>query len=144
MPGVPNYLRDLSPLYHGDPRRCARTWFCDARFGLFLHYGLYSLLGRHEWVQFRERIPVASPWEIGTTMCTGWGYRESERGRHKGVDEVWETLRNARQAGFNLLLNSAPRPDGALDPEDTEALLEIGERLRREGFPGDQVPREGG
>jgi alpha-L-fucosidase len=30
-----------------------------ARFGLFLHYGLYSLVGRHEWVQLREKIRVA-------------------------------------------------------------------------------------
>ncbi len=34
-------------------------WFREAKFGLFLHYGLYSLLGRHEWVQLREKITVA-------------------------------------------------------------------------------------
>lgn len=33
--------------------------FYQARLGLFVHYGLYSLLGQHEWVQLRERIPVA-------------------------------------------------------------------------------------
>ena len=33
--------------------------FKQARYGLFLHYGVYSLLGRGEWVQFRETIPVA-------------------------------------------------------------------------------------
>lgn len=33
--------------------------FREAEFGLFLHYGLYSLPGRGEWVQFTERIPVA-------------------------------------------------------------------------------------
>ncbi len=32
-------------------------WFLDARFGLFVHYGLYSLLGRGEWVMNRESIP---------------------------------------------------------------------------------------
>lgn len=32
--------------------------FRQSRYGLFLHYGLYSLLGRHEWVQYREKIPV--------------------------------------------------------------------------------------
>ncbi len=31
-------------------------WFIDARFGLFIHYGLYSILGRGEWVMNRERI----------------------------------------------------------------------------------------
>jgi len=32
-------------------------WFVDARFGLFIHYGLYSLLGRGEWAMNRESIP---------------------------------------------------------------------------------------
>jgi len=34
-------------------------WFTNARFGLFMHYGVYSILGRGEWVQLRETIPVA-------------------------------------------------------------------------------------
>ncbi|MBI2440982.1 MAG: alpha-L-fucosidase [Lentisphaerae bacterium] len=56
---IPSYLRDLEPLYRQDPRHAARAWFRQARYGLFLHYGLYSLVGRHEWVQYREKIPVA-------------------------------------------------------------------------------------
>ena len=35
------------------------NWFAEARFGLFIHYGLYSLLERAEWVMNREQIPVA-------------------------------------------------------------------------------------
>lgn len=31
-------------------------WFEDARFGLFIHFGLYSLPARHEWIKFYERI----------------------------------------------------------------------------------------
>jgi alpha-L-fucosidase len=34
-------------------------WFLDARFGMFIHWGLYSLLGRGEWVMHNESIPVA-------------------------------------------------------------------------------------
>jgi alpha-L-fucosidase len=56
---VPSYLAGVKDGYARDPRAAALAWFRDARFGLFLHYGLYSLLGRHEWVQFREKIPVA-------------------------------------------------------------------------------------
>jgi alpha-L-fucosidase len=33
-------------------------WFTDARFGLFLHWGLYSRVGRGEWLMYREHIPV--------------------------------------------------------------------------------------
>jgi alpha-L-fucosidase len=33
------------------------SWWNEARFGLCIHWGLYSLLERGEWVMFRERIP---------------------------------------------------------------------------------------
>lgn len=34
-------------------------WFQDARFGMFVHWGLYSILARGEWVMHDERVPVA-------------------------------------------------------------------------------------
>ncbi|SEF10649.1 alpha-L-fucosidase [Jiangella alba] len=36
-----------------------RDWFTHARFGMFVHFGLYSLAARHEWVMSRERTPLA-------------------------------------------------------------------------------------
>ena len=33
------------------------AWFNQARFGMFIHWGLYSLLSRGEWTMFAERIP---------------------------------------------------------------------------------------
>ena len=32
-------------------------WFTEARFGMFVHFGLYALLQRGEWVMYRENIP---------------------------------------------------------------------------------------
>jgi len=340
MGNIPNYLKDYKDLYEQNPRSAALKWFTDAKYGLFLHYGLYSLLGRHEWVQFRDKIPVAEyaklkdqftaenfdpdyiadfavdcgmkyvnltsrhhdsfclfdteqtdfnsvnspaktdlvgelaeacqkrglgfflyyshgrdwkhphapnndkwggnarpvydspeptyatgknhnlqiyldfvtaqvtelltkygpmagiwldgiavpksgdwslfrcqelydlihslqpqvlvsykqgllgtedfaapehkalpqsdkPGEICTTMAPGsWGYMASATGKHKNADKVWENLRNAREKGYNLLLNTGPLPDGSIDTEDDKTLREVGARLRREGFPG--------
>ena len=34
-------------------------WWHQARFGMFVHFGLYSVLGRHEWAMEQEGIPVA-------------------------------------------------------------------------------------
>jgi len=31
-------------------------WWTDARFGMFIHWGLYSMPARHEWVKNRERL----------------------------------------------------------------------------------------
>ena len=33
-------------------------WFHEARFGLYIHFGLYSIPGRGEWTMYSERIPA--------------------------------------------------------------------------------------
>ena len=39
--------------------RAARmAWWQEARFGMFIHFGLYAIPGRGEWVQWNEQIPV--------------------------------------------------------------------------------------
>lgn len=35
-------------------------WFQHDRFGLFIHWGLYALAARHEWVQSKEMIDPAA------------------------------------------------------------------------------------
>ena len=34
-------------------------WWTDARFGMFIHWGLYAMPARHEWVKKYERITDA-------------------------------------------------------------------------------------
>ena len=34
-------------------------WWHEARFGMFIHWGLYSVIGRHEWAMENEGLPVA-------------------------------------------------------------------------------------
>ena len=35
-----------------------RAWFEEARFGLFIHWGVYSVLGDGEWVMNTKKIPI--------------------------------------------------------------------------------------
>ena len=30
------------------------AWFMHDRFGMFIHFGLYSVAGRHEWMKYFE------------------------------------------------------------------------------------------
>ena len=34
-------------------------WFTEDRLGMFVHWGLYSLAARHEWVMYRDNMSVA-------------------------------------------------------------------------------------
>ena len=37
----------------------AREWFQDSKFGLFIHWGVYSVLGKGEWVMNNDQMSVA-------------------------------------------------------------------------------------
>ncbi|HEY6181896.1 MAG TPA: alpha-L-fucosidase, partial [Terriglobales bacterium] len=37
----------------------ARQWFQDSKFGMFIHWGVYSVPGRGEWVMNQEKIPIS-------------------------------------------------------------------------------------
>ena len=36
----------------------ARKWFEEAKFGLFIHWGVYSILGDGEWVMNNQNISI--------------------------------------------------------------------------------------
>ncbi len=40
------------------PQADRLAWFQEAKFGMFIHWGVYSVLGRGEWVMHNEKIPV--------------------------------------------------------------------------------------
>ncbi len=44
------------PPLSGDERT---EWFRDAKFGMFIHWGGYSVIGRHEWAREMFQIPQA-------------------------------------------------------------------------------------
>jgi len=39
-------------------RQRRMKWWHEAKFGMFIHWGLYSVVGRHEWVMEMEGIPA--------------------------------------------------------------------------------------
>jgi alpha-L-fucosidase len=42
-----------------EDRQRRMKWWHQAKFGMFIHWGLYSTLARHEWVMENEGIPVS-------------------------------------------------------------------------------------
>ena len=52
------YRERLGTMSDRNTHAAALAWFQKAKFGLFMHYGLYSQLGQGEWVMLREKIPL--------------------------------------------------------------------------------------
>jgi alpha-L-fucosidase len=56
--GLTTPLRQSPPEAEDADRARRMKWWHEARFGMFIHWGLYSTLGRHEWAMEEEGIPV--------------------------------------------------------------------------------------
>ncbi|MDR3717658.1 MAG: alpha-L-fucosidase [Bryobacteraceae bacterium] len=55
---APALVNAQTPEADADRERRMKWWH-EAKFGMFIHWGLYSTLGRHEWAMEEEGIPVA-------------------------------------------------------------------------------------
>jgi len=42
------------------------SWFTHDRFGMFIHFGLYAMPARHEWIKSYEEISDALDLDLGT------------------------------------------------------------------------------
>jgi alpha-L-fucosidase len=74
-------------------------WWKETRFGMFVHWGLYAQLGRHEWVMNRERIPV----EEYEKLADAW---------HPKERPAREWARLARQAGMKYMVMTTKHHEG--------------------------------
>src|SRR6476619_7137614 len=59
-PQAPKPVDTVAPTTSTVADRARRMkWLHEAKFGMFIHWGLYSTLGRHEWVMENAGIPVS-------------------------------------------------------------------------------------
>ena len=45
-----------------------KNWWQESRFGMFIHWGLYSVLAKGEWVMYIDRIPVKEYEKLAETF----------------------------------------------------------------------------
>ncbi len=94
-------FKSLGGLKHPELRlsREDMKWWREARIGMFVHWGLYSIPGRGEWVRFNEKIPEAEYEKLA------WEFNP------QGFDmEEWATL--ARDFGAKYMVMVARHHDG--------------------------------
>ncbi len=92
-------------------RLAARERFRNARFGMMIHWGVYSLLGRGEWVMQSQRIPVATyEWLASTFDPVKFDARRwVDAAKAAGARYITITARH--HDGFSMFATRATRYD---------------------------------
>ena len=74
-------------------------WWTDARFGMFIHWGLYALPARHEWVKNNERM-------------TNEQYQKYFEEFNPDLFNPKEWARMAKEAGMKYVVLTAKHHEG--------------------------------
>jgi alpha-L-fucosidase len=74
-------------------------WWHEARFGMFVHWGLYSVLGHHEWAMENEAIPVSE-------------YQRLAKQFNPKPNAAREWARLARRAGQKYIVMTTKHHEG--------------------------------
>jgi alpha-L-fucosidase len=119
----------------GSAPEASREWFRDAKFGLFIHWGVYSLLGDGEWVMNNRKIPIAeyeklppqfNPTEFDPAEWVGIAKRAGQKyititSKHHDGFCMWGT----KETRYNIV-------DGT--PYGKDVLLMLSEECKRQGI----------
>jgi alpha-L-fucosidase len=57
-PAAPQPVLTAADQKQAATREQRMQWWHEARFGMFIHWGLYSVIGQHEWARETEGIPL--------------------------------------------------------------------------------------
>jgi hypothetical protein len=74
-------------------------WWRDSKFGMFIHWGLYSQLGRQEWVMALEDIPVEQ-------------YEKMAKGFRPKPNPAGDWAKLAKQAGMKYMVMTTKHHEG--------------------------------
>jgi alpha-L-fucosidase len=113
----------------------AVRWFREARFGMFLHWGVYSLLGRGEWVMHNERIPISEYEKLPAQFNpTRFSAQEWVRlARDSGMRYL--TITSKHHDGFAMYDSALTRYDIVdATPFGRDVLRELAGECRRQGI----------
>lgn len=118
-----------------EENKAAREWFQDAKFGLFVHWGLYSVLGRGEWILQNDRMTLPE-------------YENLALGFYPSKFDAKEWVATVKRAGMRYITITSKHHDGFAmfdskhsewdivdaTPYGRDVLKELAEECERQGI----------
>src|SRR5882724_8125495 len=116
-------------------RLAAREWYRDAKFGMFVHWGVYSLLGQGEWVMQNRPIAVPDYEWLASTFNPVKFDAQAWVTVAKAAGMKYITITSRHHDGFAMFVTRATRYN-IVDwtPFQRDPLKELADECRRQGI----------
>ncbi len=128
---VPAYMSCSEADDRADPRGASVEWFRHAGFGLFMHYGLYSQLGRGEWVMYRDKIPVAEYVKLKDTFTAEKFDADHMVDLALAAGMKYVNITSRHHDGFCLFRTSQTDYNSVSSPAKRDLVGELAEACRK-------------
>jgi alpha-L-fucosidase len=109
-------------------------WWREARFGMFIHWGLYAIPGRGEWVQWNEQIPVNEYAKLANQFNPTNFTPESWAELAKAAGMKYMVLTSRHHDGFALFNDSTNQFTSAKSAAHRDFVSDYVKAVRKAGL----------
>lgn len=110
------------------------AWFSEARFGLFIHWGVYSVVGKGEWLRESGKIPLAEYDKLHPQFNPVKFNAADWVGQAKRAGQKYLVITTKHHDGFCMFDSKLTDYDIMSTPFKRDVIKELAEECHRQGI----------
>lgn len=109
-------------------------WFRDAKFGIFVHWGPYSVIGRHEWARHKLQIPQAE-YDKFARQFNPVKFNAAEwTNLFQNAGAKYVVITSKHHDGFSIYRSGVSNYDMKITPYAGDPLKQLADAAQRSGL----------
>jgi alpha-L-fucosidase len=116
------------------PESQRTEWFRDAKFGMFIHWGVYSVIGRHEWARDRFQIPQSEYDQFARSFNPVHFNADAWVDLAKNAGARYMVITSKHHDGFSIYRSKVSDYDMEITPYPGDPLQQLADAAKRKGM----------
>lgn len=109
-------------------------WFREAKFGIFVHWGPYSVIGRHEWARHKLQIPQAE-YDKFARQFNPVKFNAAEwTNLFQNAGARYMVITSKHHDGFSIYRSGVSNYDMKITPYPGDPLKQLADAAQRSGL----------
>ena len=110
------------------------AWFKESKFGIFFHWGAYSVIGRHEWARHRFQIPQAE-YDKSAKQFNPVNFKAEEWVNiAQNAGAKYMVITSKHHDGFGIFRSKVSDYDMEITPYSGDPLKQLANASQRKGM----------